>query len=159
MSHLPMRRVPPAILVAAGLLSIGTVHDAGAAGGGLVAAYSFDQGSGTIASDLSGNGNTATLHNATFVAGGKYGGAVSLNGTNASVTVPDSASLDLTGGMTLEAWVRSTSFAASQTLIAKERPGGGFPYGIELDNGVPNGYGSFGSATGSAAVPLTTWKF
>ena len=92
MSHLPMRRLLPAILVAAGLLSIGTVHDAGAAGGGLVAAYSFDQGSGTSAPDLSGNGNTATLHNATFVAGGKYGGAVSLNGTNASVTVPDSAS-------------------------------------------------------------------
>jgi hypothetical protein len=161
MSHHAMRLLLPATLIAAGLLSLGNVHAAGAAGGGLVAAYSFDEGSGTTAADLSGNGNTATLTGVTF-ASGKYGSAVSLNGTSSLVTIPDSASLDLSSGMTLEAWVRATSFASSQTLVAKERPGGGFPYGVELDNGVPAGYArtsSFTSATGTAALPTATWKY
>ena len=42
-------------------------------------------------------------------AAGKFGNALSFNGTNASVTVPDSNSLDLTTGMTLEAWVKPTT--------------------------------------------------
>ena len=45
---------------------------------------------------------------------GKYGNALTFNGTNAIVTVPDANSLDLTTGMTLEAWVRPT--AARQHL-------------------------------------------
>src|SRR5712691_1746630 len=161
MFHHAMRWLLPAILLAAGLLSLGTIPAAGAAGSGVVAAYSFDDGSGSSASDLSGNGNTATLHGATWTTG-KYGGAVSFNGTSSLVTVPDSASLDLSSGLTLEAWVRATSFAPSQTLIAKERPGGGFPYGVELDNGVPTGYVStsaFSGASSASSLPKVTWKF
>ena len=37
---------------------------------------------------------------------GRFGNALSFNGTNAVVTVADSNSLDLTSGMTLEGWVR-----------------------------------------------------
>src|SRR5436305_14404994 len=110
MSPLGVRRLVPAILVAATLLSSGTIHDAGGAASGLVAAYSFDQATGSTVADLSGNANAATLRNATIVAGGKYGGAVNLNGTSATVTVPESATLDLTAGVTVEAWVRPTSF-------------------------------------------------
>ena len=92
---------------------------------------------------------------ATWSTSGKYGGAAQLNGTSGLVKVPDSPSLDLSSGMTLEAWVRPTSFSASQTLIAKERPGGGFPYGLELDNGVPTAYadtGTFGTASGTIKI-------
>ena len=39
---------------------------------------------------------------------GSVWGALSFNGSNARVTVPDSASLDLTSAMTLEAWVFPT---------------------------------------------------
>jgi chitodextrinase len=162
MSPLFRRRLVPALLVVAGLLGIGTIHAAGGATAGLVAAYSFDQASGTSVADLSGSGNTATLRNATIVAGGKYGGAVSLNGTNATVTVPESATLDLTAGMTIEAWVRPTGFAASQALVAKERAGGGFPYGVELDSGAPAGYVTTRSqktARGRASLATSTWAF
>ena len=117
-----------------------SIHLAAATPTGLVAAYSFDEGSGATAADLSGNGNVATLSGATWSTSGKYGGAAQLNGTSGLVKVPDTPSLDLSSGMTLEAWVRPTSFSASQTLIAKERPGGGFPYGLELDNGIPSAY-------------------
>ncbi len=75
---------------------------------GLVAAYSFDQGSGTAAPDASGTGNNGTLTNGpTWAAAGKYGGAISFDGVNDMVTIADSASLDLTTGMTLQAWVQA----------------------------------------------------
>src|ERR671935_197685 len=74
-----------------------------AASTGLVAAYSFDQGSGSTLTDLSGNGNTGTIQNATWSSAGKYGGALSFNGSSSMVVVNDAPELDLTSGMTLEA--------------------------------------------------------
>ena len=48
---------------------------------GLVAAYGFDEGTGTTTADSSGNGNTGTLTNATWTTAGKFGKALSFNGT------------------------------------------------------------------------------
>src|SRR5213076_1255747 len=75
---------------------------------GLVAAYGFNEGSGTTVIDASGNNNTGTLSGATWTTAGRYGNALVFNGTSASVTVPNSASLGLTAAMTLEAWVYPT---------------------------------------------------
>src|SRR3972149_4277977 len=71
---------------------------------GLVAAYSFNEGIGVTAADGSGVGNTGRITNATWTSGGRYGNALLFNGTSTLVTVNDTASLDLTTGMTLEAW-------------------------------------------------------
>jgi hypothetical protein len=71
----------------------------------LVAAYSFDEGSGTSVADASGNGNGGQIGSATWTTAGKYGKALTFNGTNARVQVPDAPSLDLTSAATLEAWV------------------------------------------------------
>ncbi len=46
---------------------------------GLVGWWRFDEGSGTIAGDSSGNGNNGTIYGATWVAG-KYGQALSFDG-------------------------------------------------------------------------------
>ncbi len=84
----------------------GTLVDGPRAKSGLVAAYGFDEGTGTVVTDSSGNGNTGTIAGATWTTAGKYGvGALSFNGTTARVTVPDAPSLDLTDALTLEAWV------------------------------------------------------
>jgi PKD repeat protein len=95
---------------------------------GLVAAYSFDQGSGTTLVDDSGNGNNGTLANAAWVAGGRFGGALQFNGSPGSlVTVPDSTSLHLTAGMTLEAWVKPTGLNFTGTsggVVLSESPDG-----------------------------------
>ena len=40
---------------------------------GLVAAYAFNEGSGTTVADASGNGNTGTLSGATWVTGARMG--------------------------------------------------------------------------------------
>src|SRR4029077_19546903 len=77
----------------------------------LVAAYSFNEGTGAIVNDVSGNGNNGTISGATWTTSGKYGNALSFNGSNSRVTVPDSASLHLTTSMTLEAWVYPTAIS------------------------------------------------
>jgi fibronectin type 3 domain-containing protein len=96
---------------------------------GLVAAYAFNEGSGTTVNDLSGNGNNGTLTNATWVAGksASYGTALKFTGaTNSFVSIPDASSLDLTNGMTLEAWVDPSSLSSPNfdwcAAVAKDHP-------------------------------------
>ena len=93
---------------------------------GLVAAYSFDQTSGTSAPDASGNNNNGTLTNGpTWSTTGKYGGALSFDGVNDMVTIQDANTLDLTTGMTLEAWVRpAVTGWPYRTILLKETTGG-----------------------------------
>ena len=89
-----MRRsgVVPSLLACAlliGLAEFATPPPSVAATAGLVAAYGFDEGSGTTVADASGNGNKGTISNATWAASGKFGKALQFNGTNALVTVPN----------------------------------------------------------------------
>jgi hypothetical protein len=75
-------------------------------GAGLVAAYGFNEGSGTTVHDASVNGNNGTLQGgSSWTTSGRYGTAILFNGTNAYVNIPSSPSLQLTSAMTLEAWV------------------------------------------------------
>src|ERR1700729_3106318 len=98
---------------AGGFLALHGVSGAAAASSGLVAAYGFDEGSGTTVTDASGNGNNGTISGATWSTAGKYGDALSFNGTSSLVTIPNSASLQLSGGMTLEAWVKPSTVNAN----------------------------------------------
>jgi hypothetical protein len=87
---------------------------------GLVAAYSFDDGTAT---DRTGLGHTGTL-TGTTTATGKYGQALSFNGTSSLVTIADANDLDFTGGMTLEAWVNPATVNGWQSLLLKQGPDG-----------------------------------
>ena len=129
---------------------------------GLVAAYGFDAGSGTTAADSSGKGNVGSVSGPVWSAAGRYGSALSFDGVNDWVTVADSNSLDLTTGMTLEAWVRPSTLGGWRTVAFKERTGG-VVYGLYADQagGRPLGevfIGSERSATGTAALPLNAWS-
>lgn len=90
---------------------------------GPVASYNFDETSGTAVKDLSGNGNNGTITGATRIASGRtgYGNALKFNGTSNFVAVPDSATLDLSSRMTIEAWVYPTSAMSNwRSIVAKE---------------------------------------
>ena len=130
---------------------------------GLVAAYAFDEGTGTTVTDASGNGNTGTISNATWAASGKYGKALQFNGTNALVTVPNAASLQLSAGMTLEAWVNPSSITSKwRDVIYK----GNDNYHLSAtstnasspDGGLIAG-GTYADAFGASALPTNTWSF
>ena len=100
-----------------------TATTGGAPAGGLVAAYGFNEGTGITSSDASGNNNTARLNTAIWATQGKFGMALFFDGTS-KVTVPDAPSLDLTTGMTLEAWVYPTVAGGGDwpTIMMKETP-------------------------------------
>jgi glucose/arabinose dehydrogenase/chitodextrinase len=126
--------------------------------GGLAAAYSFDEGLGPSATDASGNGNTGAIGNAAWSAAGKFGNALSFNGSNARVTVNDSSSLDLTTAMTLEAWVFPTASGGWRDVIYK---GPNDTYYLEgsSDNNAPATGGTFTSPLqGPSALPLNVWS-
>jgi chitodextrinase len=129
-----------------------------------VAAYSFNAGSGSSAVDASGGGNALTLTSTAWVSG-KWGSALSFNGSTSIGSAPDAPSLDASSGLTLEAWVYPTAgFSASESLIAKEKSGGGFPYGLALENGRPTAWlqlssGANPSTVAASALALNTWSF
>jgi hypothetical protein len=76
---------------------------------GPVAAYSFNAGSGTTVTDVSGHGNHGTISGATWTTAGRFGNALVFDGRSAMVTIPDALSLRLTTAMTLEAWVQPST--------------------------------------------------
>lgn len=130
---------------------------------GLVGSWSFNEGGGTTAADLSGRGNTGTLNGPVWTAAGKYGGALTFDGVNDTVTVPDSASLDLATAGTLTAWVRPTTLGAWRQAILKERAGG-LTYALYATGQTgnrPNGTASIGGGDRGVDAPAgltaNTW--
>ena len=102
-----------AIAAAIGAAGLVAAPSSMSAASGLVAAYGFDEGSGTTVTDRSGSGNNGSISNATWSTSGEFGGALQFNGSNALVTIPDAASLHLSAGMTLEAWVNPSTVNAN----------------------------------------------
>ena len=129
---------------------------------GLVAAYSFDDGSGTAVSDSSGEGNDGVLNDATWSTPGKDGDALSFYGSSDSkVTVPDSASLELAGSLTFEAWVKPEGAENWwESVLAK-----GDSYGLygSSDDDYPDASLQFSGGTeavgGSDSLPIDEWSF
>ena len=127
-----------------------------------VAAYNFDAGSGTTLADVTGKGHTGTLTGPTWSTAGKTGAALSFDGVNDSVRINDANDIDLTTGMTLEAWVRPTVLGNSwRTVLLKEQTGH-MTYALyaSTDNGRPTGQAYVGgerNARATAALPVNTW--
>jgi hypothetical protein len=130
---------------------------------GLVAAYAFNEGSGTTVHDLSGNGNIGTIANATWTTTGVYGDALAFNGISSWVTIKDSPSLNLTKSMTLEAWVKPATLVDWAAILLKERPNG-LSYslyatgaGVSPPSTFINVGGPDQNTYGTAILPLNTW--
>ena len=90
---------------------------------GLVAAYGFNESKGTVAADATGKGHTGTITNATWTSSGRFGSALTFNGSSSRVTVAHASDLNLTTGMTLEAWVFPTTTSGVRDILIKEGSG------------------------------------
>ena len=130
---------------------------------GLLAAYAFNENSGTTAADLSGNSNTGSVSGATWSAQGKFGNALSFDGGSNVVNVNDSSSLWLNNGMTLEAWVYPINALAGWKSILRKEGDAFFLYASSDQGNVPAVGGNFGSvagyqiAFGTSPLPSNTW--
>jgi hypothetical protein len=113
--------------------------------------------------DSSGLKNTGTIAgDATRVAAGKHGKALRFDGVNDVVSIADSASLDLTKGMTLEAWVRPSALGSTWRPVMTKTRGDSFSYEMYAhdDTGKPAGYARLSSdltARSTSALPTGTW--
>jgi chitodextrinase len=132
------------------------------AAAGLVAAYSFDEGTGSTLTDLSGNANHGTIASAAWTTAGKFNGALVFNGTNAAVNVIDSPSLRLTSAMTLEAWVNPATVTSAWRDVIYKGNDNYYLMGTTTNSGIFAGGGTFGGANanayGSTALPINTWS-
>jgi VanZ family protein len=128
----------------------------------LVAAYDFNEGTGTTLIDLSGHGNSGAVTGAVWTAEGKAGGALVFERAQDVVIVPHSRSLDFAHQMTLEGWVYPTRtqrgwrpllqkdsdvyFLVASSKAGPLKPGGGGVFGLLTE-----------AVTATAAIPINQW--
>jgi len=86
--------------------------------GSMISYWKFDDVTGLTALD-SADANDGTLNNGPVWTSGKVGGALSFDGLNDYVEVPDSANLDITDAITLEAWINPQTVGAWKRVIVK----------------------------------------
>ena len=91
---------------------------------GLVGLWSFEEGEDlTIAYDSSGNDNNGEICGADYTPDQWGGQALSFNGVDEYVSVPDSASLDLSGEITVEAWIKVDVHKNHNAIVIKGEDG------------------------------------
>jgi hypothetical protein len=120
--------------------------------------------------DLSGNGNTGQMLNFSTTTSptiGKIGSAlkfVDANSTGINVGTP--SSLNLTGDLTISAWIKPSSFGGSSLgRIFDKSNGATAGYSLRVDNsGVSNGLAfetdsGSGALSNANAITLNEWQF
>jgi hypothetical protein len=146
---------------------------------GLVAAFGFEETTGTVITDSSANPRNGAIANAngtgaapTRVVAGKIGRAMRFDGgDNISVADVLNSKLDLTNGMTLEAWVNPSTMNGWESVIYKERGGAGtglLSYALYAHDGgantPPAGYvrtsvgGPDRGISAASRLPLNQWS-
>jgi hypothetical protein len=117
---------------------------------GAIGIYNFDEGSGTIANDSSGNNRTGTLINGTTWATGKYGGGLKFDGINDHVTIGNQT---LPPSFTLSAWVHNPQNNVYETIAS---------FGTNRQFSITYGSLAFWKGSGSehrfGAVPTGSWQ-
>jgi hypothetical protein len=108
-------------------------------------------------------GGAGWISGATRVTTAFFGRALRFNGAKNWVYIDDKPSLDLTNGMTLEAWVYPTVRLSNwSTVLLKERPGG-FTYSLyaNSDRGNPSNTidtgGAYRQLSAGPQLPVNTW--
>jgi hypothetical protein len=132
---------------------------------GLVGWWSFNEGTGTVAGDSSGNSNSAVTNGAVWV-DGKYGKALSFNGANSYVET--NSPLNVGTVFTLTAWINRSSLDKAFGYVISNGPSGGasnkfafypiaqFGYRLCLESGD----GTHNELNhGNTVVPQNSWTY
>jgi prepilin-type N-terminal cleavage/methylation domain-containing protein len=116
--------------IASGVSFERSMHEA--MGAALVAQYDFEEGSGAVAGDSSGNGNNATLSGAptwttdTYGVGSKY--SMTFSGTN--YVAPAKAFGVGSGNFTIALWIKTLSVSGQQYVVGNDAAGNGYRFGL-----------------------------
>jgi hypothetical protein len=112
-----------------------TVSNTAPPPGAPAASYALDEGSGTTATDASGHGLNGTLTNGATWGTGRYGSAVGLDGINDLVNLGNPSGLQLTGSMTISAWINSAAFPPDDAAVVSKRGSNGYQLDTTIDTG------------------------
>lgn len=137
---------------------------------GRVAGYNFNEGIGTVAADATINRNTGVLSGAEWRGAGRFGSAVTFNGTTSFVEAADIDAISLQTEATFQAWVwldAAPSEVASVFNKWNQTGDDEYIFGInpnrtlyfawQTTGGATWGTGSYNQANGSGMIPLATW--
>jgi len=86
----------------------------------LVGYWNFDEGSGTVAVDSSGNGNDGTINGTPDWIAGQLGGALDFDGSTDYVEIPHNDSLSITEQITIAAWTNMRTNASGEMAIVSK---------------------------------------
>jgi hypothetical protein len=89
---------------------------------GLVGWWKFDETSGTVAYDSSGNGNNGNLTGGPTWVTGKIDGALSFDGLDDYVSIPATADLDLVN-LNISAWINTSNYRQNGFIFEKTSNG------------------------------------
>ncbi len=119
--------------------------------------WSFNEGVGSQAGDFSGNNNIGTLQSGAFWRAGKFGKAVEFDGSDDYVQVGNPASLQITGDLSLCAWLYPK--AASKFILAKTNSTD-YDYGLYINGSrfLTFFYGASSASANSSALNLNSWS-
>ena len=107
----------------------------------LIAYWSFNEGSGTVAVDRSENSYDGTLNGGATWTDGIYGGALQFNGSDAYVSTGQSI-LNGLGGFTLAGWVSASNVDVYSSLFGQNDL---IEFGFASENGGQLGVWMFGN--------------
>jgi len=98
---------------------------------GLAAHYTFDEGSGTVANDGSGNGNTATFEGDPTWVQGYLNGALEFDGVGDYLDCGQGASLAIGEAVTMSAWIQVYAPTLDQKVGGnQDNTNGGYKMGL-----------------------------
>ena len=87
---------------------------------GLVGHWTFDEGKGATARDVSGRDNHGTVVGGAKWTKGIIGGALEFDGMDDFVSIPNESQFDMTGSITVSAWIQVESFTKPwQAIVTK----------------------------------------
>ena len=125
---------------------------------GPIAHWTFDEGQGDTVYDAA-DGHDGTVHGATWTTG-VIGGALSFDGSNDYVSIPDDDSLEGMSELTITMWVKPNRFSNYDCLIHKGGWNEGFVAHMEIPQTLFWGISvGAGKRVSSFALTLDEWQF
>jgi glucose/arabinose dehydrogenase/chitodextrinase len=125
----------------------------------LMAAWAFNEGSGSTSADISGNGNTTTLVNNPAWVSGKYGTGVKFDKIDDYVRALNSPTLNVSGtALSISVWINPLAGGGDQEVFGKFWNAGMtspfYQYGLELHGGGQTPVFEVGTTSGLQAVSM-----
>jgi hypothetical protein len=134
-----------------------------------LAEYNFDESSGSTVLDSAANpANGTIVGGVTRIAGPNGGGALAFDGSTGYVNLNTPAKLNLTGQITIGAWIKPTAVTSQADIVSQDWDGLDIPLFLDLTSPTTVNFGTYRSlgdgnssvqATGTAAAALTDGKW